>query len=144
MAEKRQVIVTSALIVKDGKIFIAKRAPTKKLFPNLFEIPGGHVEFGETPEEALKRELLEEMNLRIEVLAPAYVFTYLTDNGREHNVEIDYLTRLKPAGQKIILKPDEHSEYRWIDESEINIYLSNNKQMAEALKRGFKLLKKSQ
>jgi 8-oxo-dGTP diphosphatase len=54
--------VTAAIIERDGNIFLAKRPSTSSL-PNKWEFPGGKVEFGESPEECLERELLEEFEI---------------------------------------------------------------------------------
>ena len=53
---------TAAIIERDGKILIAKRSVTSSL-PNKWEFPGGKVEVGESPEECLARELLEEFKI---------------------------------------------------------------------------------
>ena len=140
--ERHQSITACAVIVKGQKAFIAKRAATKKFLPNKFEIPGGHVEFGEAPEEALKRELIEEMGLKIEVLMPFHAFAYLTDNGNDHCIEIDYLAKIKPEDQRITLRPEEHSEFRWISEAEIPDYLQNNDPEAAAIRKGLELMRK--
>jgi 8-oxo-dGTP diphosphatase len=58
--------VTAAIIIKDGKVFIAKRSSTSSL-PNKWEFPGGKVEVGETPEECLERELHEEFYINVTV-----------------------------------------------------------------------------
>jgi 8-oxo-dGTP diphosphatase len=58
--------VTAAILMKDGKVLIAQRAEDQKL-GGKWEFPGGKVEFGETPEECLKREIKEELGIDIEV-----------------------------------------------------------------------------
>lgn len=58
--------VTAAIIIKDGKILIAQRGKNEKL-AGKWELPGGKIEKGETPQECLKREIIEELNIEIEV-----------------------------------------------------------------------------
>jgi mutator protein MutT len=58
--------VTAALIVAKGRIFIAQRPPHKK-YGLLWEFPGGKVEGGESLQEALEREILEELCWRVHV-----------------------------------------------------------------------------
>ena len=59
--------VTAAIILKDNKILIAQRAPGDKL-AGKWELPGGKLEPGETPQECLKREIQEEFDVDVEVL----------------------------------------------------------------------------
>ncbi len=52
----------SFLLVGDGKILLEKRSQNKETDPGLIAIPGGHIEAGENQEQALTRELKEELN----------------------------------------------------------------------------------
>lgn len=52
------------MLVKDGKLLVEKRRPNKRLLPNAVSIPGGHNEPGESVEDALIRELDEELGVR--------------------------------------------------------------------------------
>jgi 8-oxo-dGTP diphosphatase len=140
--DKRQTITVCAFIKNKDKVLIAKRATTKAFLPDKYELPGGHVEFGETLEEALKRELLEEMKISIEVEMPFYAFTYLTDANKTHCIEIDYFAHLKPANQEIKINPGDHSECRWVAESEVSEYLDANDDERKAVAAGFGVLKK--
>jgi len=56
------VQVTAAIIVSDGNILIAQRHPNDRL-AGMWEFPGGKIEAGETPEQCLKRELREELEM---------------------------------------------------------------------------------
>jgi 8-oxo-dGTP diphosphatase len=58
--------VVAGIVAKEGKILIAKRAEGQKM-EGKWEFPGGKIEEGETPEEALIREFKEELNVDIEV-----------------------------------------------------------------------------
>ena len=51
------------LVVKDGKILLIKKKTGP--YDGLLDLPGGSFEFGETPEETLKREMLEETGLEV-------------------------------------------------------------------------------
>lgn len=69
---KRILLVAAcALVDADGRVLLAQRPPGKQL-AGLWEFPGGKVEPGETPEETLVRELLEEIGVETKVacLAP--------------------------------------------------------------------------
>lgn len=57
-------VVAVALIDADGRVLVQRR-PAGKMFEGLWEFPGGKVEPGETPEEALVRELEEELAISV-------------------------------------------------------------------------------
>ena len=58
--------VVAAIIIKNGAILCAQRGEGKYPFlSNKFEFPGGKVEYGETNEEAIKREIQEELKITI-------------------------------------------------------------------------------
>ncbi|MCM3088598.1 (deoxy)nucleoside triphosphate pyrophosphohydrolase [Bhargavaea ginsengi] len=63
---KKNIHVVGAVIWRDGKILCAQRGATKTLAYK-WEFPGGKIERGESPEEALIREIQEEMNCDIDV-----------------------------------------------------------------------------
>lgn len=56
------LVVAAALIDKDGRVLLAQRPPNKSM-AGLWEFPGGKVEDGENPEDALIRELNEELGI---------------------------------------------------------------------------------
>ena len=62
---KKKIRVVAALIVKDNKIFAAKRA--YGFLKGKWELPGGKIETGETPEQAIVREIKEELATEIKV-----------------------------------------------------------------------------
>ncbi|MEL7487857.1 MAG: (deoxy)nucleoside triphosphate pyrophosphohydrolase [Pseudomonadota bacterium] len=68
---KLLLVAACALIDRDGRVLLAKR-PEGKAFAGLWEFPGGKLNEGETPEEALVRELDEELgvNTQASCLAP--------------------------------------------------------------------------
>lgn len=68
---KLTLVVACALIDADNRVLIAKR-PAGKSMAGLWEFPGGKLEAGERPEEALIRELQEELGIetKIDCLAP--------------------------------------------------------------------------
>jgi len=59
--------VVGSVLVRNNKILLPKRSSSLKIYPNLYEFPGGKVEQGETLKEALKRELSEELCIDVDV-----------------------------------------------------------------------------
>lgn len=149
LAEGKQVITTCAFIHHnfDGveKVFLPKRAATKKFLPNVFELPGGHIDFGEDLKEGLKREIKEEFGMSIEVGDCFYAFTYTNHIKKSHSVEIIFLAKFTDPIENIQINPEDHSEYKWFTESEIKHAFTENKQEDDqefqAINKGFSLLK---
>ena len=137
---KIQEITACAFIHKNGKLFVAKRASTKSFLPDTYELPGGHVEFGETMEEALKREIQEEFGFEIKVGNPFYTLTYTWSNNTKHAVEVVYFATMVDPNHKIQLDPIDHSEFHWITKSDISNFFEKDDLEGQAAKRGFNLL----
>ncbi len=144
-----QVFTACAFIHRnvDGatKLFMPKRADTKKFLPGLYELPGGHIDFGETMVSGLKREIQEELGIEIAVGDPFYVFTYTNQIKGSHSIEVVYFAQLIGSPDDITLHPEDHSSCGWFTEQEA-IKLNNNDQDAElaVIKKGFALLRGEQ
>ncbi len=68
MTTRKHYNVVAAVIEVDGRVLCMQRGVTRYPYTShLWEFPGGKIEPGETPEQALHRELLEEMDLDVEV-----------------------------------------------------------------------------
>ena len=68
MTGRKHYRVVAAVVEVDGKVLCMQRGVTRYSYTShLWEFPGGKIEPGETPEQALHRELIEEMDLDVEV-----------------------------------------------------------------------------
>ena len=144
-AQGKQVITVCAFIHAnfDGveKVFLVKRAQTKKFLPGVFELPGGHVDYGEDIIAGLQREVQEEMGMRINVGDPFVVFTYTNKVKGSHSIQVTYFARFEDPVENIRLNQEDHSEYCWVAESELADYLpTSDREHANVLK-GFALLR---
>ena len=74
-----------ALVIRDGKILVEKLLGDNRLF---FTIPGGGIEEGETPEEAVLREVKEETGLDGKIVRPLSV-QYKGDGGSDYSFEVE-------------------------------------------------------
>lgn len=127
----QQVITACAVIHKDiagvPHILLARRAATKKFLPDVFEFPGGHIDYGEDIVEGLIREIHEEFGVTVEVGSPFAAFTYLNEVKGSHSVEVVYFAELIDESQVIITNPEDHSEYRWFNKDTISDAYTTNK-----------------
>ncbi|MFY9713615.1 MAG: (deoxy)nucleoside triphosphate pyrophosphohydrolase [Microbacterium sp.] len=109
----KTVNVVGAIIFRDGKALAARRGPTMSL-PGLWEFPGGKIEPGESPQEALSREVAEELHCTIEVGEHVTATSHLYDFGTV--VLTTFYARLS-SGDPMAT---EHSELRWCTGPELN------------------------
>lgn len=145
----KQAITACAFIHRkfDGveKVFLAKRANIKKFLPGVYELPGGHIEFGEDMGAGLKREIHEEFGMAVKVGNPFAAFTYLNDSKNTHSVEVIYFAEFTDPIGNIRINPRDHSAFGWFAENEIHKAASESKPESdlefEAIRRGFVLLK---
>lgn len=104
---KKVINVVAAAIEKDGLIFCAQR-PEGKSLAGFWEFPGGKLEEGETPEEALIREIKEEFDSEIEILS------YLNEASYEYDFGIvtmkTYLSKLIAGNLELL----EHQDSKWL------------------------------
>lgn len=77
--EERTLRVVAALIRQDKQVLITERWPNKHMGLT-WEFPGGKVEAGETDEQALKRELQEELGIEVKVGSSCFQTTYAYSN----------------------------------------------------------------
>ncbi|MBQ3460706.1 MAG: (deoxy)nucleoside triphosphate pyrophosphohydrolase [Solobacterium sp.] len=102
-----------AAIIRDGnKIFATQRGYGE--FKDGWEFPGGKVEEGETPQEALKREIEEELETEIEV--GEYLTTIEHDYPKFHLSMKCYWARII-EGKPVLL---EHEAARWLSRAELD------------------------
>ena len=144
LANRRQAITACVFIHHnfDGviKVFLPKRANTKKFLPSIFELPGGHINWGEDIVEGLKREIMEEHSMRIKVGDPFAVFTYLNEVKGSHSIEVIYFAIFEDPIADIKLNPEDHSEFKWIAEREIESIGQISEAELKSIKKGFAIL----
>ena len=98
-------------------------------------MPGWKVEFGEDIDEAVAREVKEETNLKVKVIRPYDVFSYVSDDGNRHTVDIQYIVEIiEDIGNLKIA--DAHDEAKWAGREEID-GLEISESMKEGIRKGY-------
>lgn len=134
-------IATKAIIFNvKGKVLIINKSVTEKINPKTIDIPGGRLEFGENPEDGLKREVLEEVGLEIDIIAPSRVWSMTKDDL--YLVGITFSTICKNGKAEINLS-DEHESFVWLSVSDIQkgeypIWVKDEVRNALTIKRRIK------
>lgn len=78
---RSRLAVVGAIILNSNKQLLLAQRPPGKHLAGLWEFPGGKIEGGESPTEALHRELGEELMLKVEVLHDLGAYPYDYDQG---------------------------------------------------------------
>ncbi|MDR3527357.1 MAG: 8-oxo-dGTP diphosphatase MutT [Rhizomicrobium sp.] len=109
MAVKLVLVAACALIDSDGRVLIAER-PADKAMGGLWEFPGGKFEAGERPEEALIRELQEELGITVKeaCLAP---FSFASHSYADFHLLMPLFICRRWEGTP---QPREHMALKWV------------------------------
>ena len=111
MIQKMLTIVCGTLLDED-RFLIGQRLNSDDIYPNLWELPGGKIEDGETPYDAIVREWKEELDIQIK---PYYHIPEREMNGI---LVHPYLIKYESGKPKL----NDHQKVRWITLNEINDY----------------------
>jgi 8-oxo-dGTP diphosphatase len=109
MNEKPSVGVAVILMREDKVLLIKRKGPHG---PGTWTTPGGHMEFGETPEQCATREVREEVGLEITDLRFRAVTNDLFESEGRHSVSI-WMEGKISAGEPRIVAEEEASELGW-------------------------------
>jgi 8-oxo-dGTP diphosphatase len=127
------------------KVFLPKRAESKKFLPGVYELPGGHIDYGEEMIDGLVREISEEFGMDVAIGDPFYVFTYTNTIKGSHSIEVVYFARFTSALGKLAINPEDHSEFGWFSEVELsnaeNLTKGSDDLEFQAIRKGFALLR---
>ena len=108
-------VAGGAIIEKDGKVLITRRLPGRWK-GGYWEFVTGRIEQGEDLETGLKREVREEVNLEIELVAPLHVVHFFRGIEKTPENEIFLMTYLaKYLSGEVKLCPEEQDDFAWID-----------------------------
>lgn len=113
LCQKKIINVVATAIERDGKIFCAQR-PEGKSLGGFWEFPGGKLEVGESPEQALVREIKEELNSEIEIVSYINEATYDYDFGTV--VMRTYHAKLISGNLELL----EHQNSTWLAPHELD------------------------
>lgn len=107
------VVVTAAIVIDSlGRVLVGRRPAGKKL-GGMWEFPGGKVEPGETPEEALARELREELGVG------SRAGNLLAENTHGYEFGTIRLLAYETTLETGDLQKNAHEELRWVPVSDI-------------------------
>ncbi len=109
------IVVSAAIIHMDDKILISQRLEGSYL-EFLWEFPGGKVEEGESPEECIVREIMEELNINIEVLD---IYDVVYHKYEDKTILLLVFNCEYISGEP---KPIECNAFNWVRVNELSSY----------------------
>src|SRR5580700_4381954 len=115
--------VVGALIRDDSnRVFAHRRSPGRRLLPGTWDVPGGHVEPGETPEQALAREIEEETGWRLRrIEAQIAAWDWEHDGVLRH--ERDYLVEVEGDLASPRLEAGKQDAYAWVGPDNLDLMM---------------------
>ena len=112
------VVAVGAIVFKNNRVLLVRRDQPPS--QDLWAIPGGRVEIGETLQEAAEREILEETGIIIQAREPVYTFDYIERDGstqpRFHYVIIDLMADYVGGETRA---GDDAADVRWVAAEEL-------------------------
>ena len=108
-----RIPIAVAALVRDSSVLLAHRHPLRRWYPDCWDLVGGHIEPGELPHEAVQRECLEELGVRIHDARPMpMTFT-------DPSIEMHAFVIRRWDGNPVNAAPEEHDDLRWFRPAEL-------------------------
>jgi 8-oxo-dGTP diphosphatase len=127
----RALVVGAVIVDREGRAFVHRRGPDRALFPDCWDIPGGHAEPHEDPLDALRREIEEETGWKLRRVVADLGETRWTGNDGVRRLERDYLVEVEGDLAAPRLEWPDHVEFAWVGLDEIG-RLTENRTAADA------------
>ena len=108
-----QIPISVAALVRDGLVLLVHRHPSRRRYPDCWDLVGGHVESGELPRQADSRECLEELGVHVHDLVPIP----MTVSDPTLDMHAFLVTRWD--GEPVNAAPEEHDDLRWFRPSDL-------------------------
>jgi len=106
--------IAMAALIRRGKVLLAHRHPDRRWYPNCWDLVGGHIEVGESPEDAVRRECREELGIDVTALLPIDIATVDT------MIEPHAFVVTEWTGEPFNGAPEEHDDLAWFTADELS------------------------
>lgn len=113
MSEEPVRVGLSLIVIQEGKVLLGKRLNTET-FPNTLAFPGGRMDYGETPEEGIIREVKEECDINVRIKDLEF-FNYVNEyfpEEKKHYVNLVFITNTFYGVPKV-MEPEKCEFWEW-------------------------------
>ncbi|OGE30979.1 hypothetical protein A2631_04840 [Candidatus Daviesbacteria bacterium RIFCSPHIGHO2_01_FULL_44_29] len=105
--------IGAATFNDQGDLFLAKRSENASNERGCWEVPGGSMHFDETMEETVRREMLEEYGIEIEIIKQLSAEDHVIPEEKQHWIAVTYLAKLKSGQAPKIMEPHKCDAIGW-------------------------------
>jgi 8-oxo-dGTP diphosphatase len=102
--------VVAVILLRAGKVLLCHRSPEPRWYPDVRDLPGGHVLPGEHPKDALRREVAEELGAELEGVEGAPVLRQVDPRA---GLDLTAWVSRRWRGTITNLQPEEHDAIGW-------------------------------
>lgn len=128
--------VVAGLFRAGGRVLLCHRRSDRRWYPDVWDLPGGHVRDGEDPREALVREMGEDLGVRVDPPTDAaHAVVRDTDAGFEMSIWIIDAW----AGETMNAAPDEHDAIGWFTADDVAGLSLAHSRYPELLRQAFRI-----
>ncbi|GAA3349450.1 (deoxy)nucleoside triphosphate pyrophosphohydrolase [Amorphoplanes nipponensis] len=110
--------IVNAALVREGRVLLVHRSPNRRVYPDVWDLPGGHIDPGETELAALAREMHEELGVQIATGSAIHLCRLEVGHG-EDSVSFSAWLVGEWDGTPTNAAPEEHDEIRWFRPEEL-------------------------
>ena len=110
MSYRNPTPTVDAIMQKGSKVLMVRRK--KEPFKDMLALPGGFVNEGETAEDAMKREVLEETSLEVEPIEILGVYSDPARDPRKHTLTVVFVAIITGGSEKA---SDDAAELEWVE-----------------------------
>jgi mutator protein MutT len=109
--------IVAVILRRADQVLLCHRSPGRRWYPDVWDFPGGHIRPGEQPEEALRREVAEELGAELEGVDGGPVLRQVDPHT---GLDLTVWVSRRWRGTVTNLQPEEHDAIGWFGEGQLD------------------------